>query len=168
MSESFDLPVSSADSDSEHDFVADRLPLDARSLDGLDSDLEVDYQRISSEWFAATGGHVGADEESLDMARLSLADGSLAGEDQRKKKVPFFDVAYNYVTAFDMDALAIKAGLRIPTAPERAAHDDTSSPVGSAEDAEDEEEEDVAPPPQEDAQPTPTKRGWGFGLFGRR
>lgn len=171
LSESFDLPTSSADDDeTEHDFVADRLPLDASSFDALDADLEADYQRISREWFAATGGRVGADEEEgLDIARLSLADGGHPrATSEKKKKVPFFDVAYNYVTAFDMDALAVKAGLLIPTEPGV----NSSQTVAQAASEEDEEEEqDASSPPQqlqEEQQPTPTKRGWGFSLFGRK
>ena len=153
LSESFDLPTSTAEDETGHDFVADRLPLDASSFDALDADLEADYQRISREWFAATGGQVGADEEGLDIARLSLAEGRpRAATSEMKKKVPFFDVAYNYVTAFDMDALAVKAGLLIPTEPV----------VDSSQQAVSQGQQD------EEAQPTPTKRGWGFSLFGRK
>lgn len=169
LSESFDLPTSSADDDeTEHDFVADRLPLDASSFDALDTDLEADYQRISREWFAATGGQVGADEEGLDIARLSLAEGRpRAVTSEKKKKVPFFDVAYNYVTAFDMDALAVKAGLLIPTEP---VVDSSQQAVSQGQQDEEEEEEDTSSPQkqQEQEQPTPTKRGWGFSLFGRK
>lgn len=171
MSESFDLPTSSADDDdeTEHDFVADRLPLDASSFDALDADLEADYQHISRDWFAATGGQVGADEEGLDIARLSLAEGRpRAVTSEKKKKVPFFDVAYNYVTAFDMEALAVKAGLLIPTEPGVNSSQTVAQAAGEEDE---EEEEDAASPPQqqqEEQQPTPTKRGWGFSLFGRK
>ncbi|TKA52104.1 hypothetical protein B0A53_04764 [Rhodotorula sp. CCFEE 5036] len=173
LSESFDLPTSSADDDeTEHDFVADRLPLDASSFDALDADLEADYQRISREWFAATGGRVGADEEEgLDIARLSLADGGrprAVTSAEKKRKVPFFDVAYNYVTAFDMDALAVKAGLLIPTEPGVNSSQTVAQAAGEEDE---EEEEDASSPPQqqqEEQQPTPTKRGWGFSLFGRK
>jgi hypothetical protein len=34
---------------------------------------------------------------------------------EKKKKVPFFDVAYNYVTAFDMEALAVFVGADLST-----------------------------------------------------
>ncbi|GAA5991718.1 hypothetical protein JCM10908_001108 [Rhodotorula pacifica] len=166
LSESFDLPTSAADDETEHDFVADRLPLDPPSLDALDSDLDADYQRISRDWFTATGGQVGADEEGLDIARLSLAEGSHQAP-APSKKVPFFDVAYNYVTEFDMNALAVKAGLRIPTAPTPSAPIATSS-AKTAQVAEPAQDDATAPAALEEEQPTPTKRGWGFGLFGRR
>lgn len=169
FSESFDLPTSAAESDSDQDYIADRLPLDSASFDSLDAELDSDHRAISQDWFAETGGRVGTSEEQLDFSRLSLSGDAAppaATSASAKQKVPFFDVAYNYVTAFDMDAIAEKAGLRIPTAVPPTAS--AAAPASVAAPAVTVEETPAAEAPQQEQEATPTKRGWGFGLFGRR
>ncbi|BGO93770.1 hypothetical protein NBRC10512_004559 [Rhodotorula toruloides] len=160
LSSAFDTPDDGGERD--HDFIADQLPLDDASFDALDRELEADYDRISKEWFEATGGKVGenADEEddvAAGVRDLSLADGK---KEKKKAKVPFYDVAFNYVTAFDLDAMAIKAGLVAAPADAPA----TTAPAH----AQVTEEAKAAVGTKEEEEPQPAKRGWGFGLFGRR
>ncbi|GAA5981072.1 hypothetical protein JCM11641_001445 [Rhodosporidiobolus odoratus] len=153
--------VESEEAETQHDFVEDVLPLSPSSsfnaaLDVLDTTLEADYENLSRRWFAATGGAVeNADLPSMEDLSISP---SVAASDpakgKQKKGPPFYDVAYNYVTAFDLDAIAVKAGLR--AAPQ---DEETKMQV---------EHEEARKKPQEQAQQeTPKKRGWGFGLFGR-
>lgn len=158
LSSAFGTPDDEEERD--HDFVVDQLPLDDASFDALDRQLEVD--RIAKEWFEATGGKVGETEDEEDDVAAGVRDLSLAGgaKDQQKKKakVPFYDVAFNYVTAFDLDAMAVKAGL--VAAPAETAATPASAQV--------KEEAKAAPGTKEEEDPQPAKRGWGFGLFGRR
>lgn len=158
LSSAFGIP--DEDEQRDHDFIADQLPLDDASFDALDRELEADYDRISKEWSEATGGKVGegADEEddvAAGVRDLSLAEGAKDKQKKRKAKVPFYDVAFNYITAFDLDAIAVKAGL--VAAPDQAE----TAPSAQAE------QEDKAVQ-EEEQELQPAKRGWGFGLFGRR
>lgn len=127
----------------EHDFVGHLLPLTSADFDELDRSLEADYLRISKEWYAFSGGRVG----DLDaMEDLNLEETTAP----KSKKPDFYDVAFNYVAGFDMEAIARRAGLRGDEVVE----------------SESESEEEEAPVVQE---PTPTKKsGWGFGLFGSK
>ncbi|GAA6024403.1 hypothetical protein JCM11491_003540 [Sporobolomyces phaffii] len=142
----------------ELDFVYDLLPLDQNAYDAIDRQLEGDYDRLGKEWFEATGGDVedrGDDADELPVEGLSLAESSAAAA--TKTRAPaFYDVAYNYVVAFDLEAIAKKAGLR----PE----DDAGEPEPMQVEEASEPEKKV----EEEQQSTPSKRGWGFGLFGRR
>ncbi|BGP02174.1 signal recognition particle subunit SRP68 [Rhodotorula toruloides] len=150
------------DEERDHDFIVDQLPLDDESFDALDRELEADYDRISKEWFEATGGKVGENADEEDDVAAGVRDLSLAGsakdKQKRKAKVPFYDVAFNYVTAFDLDAMAVKAGL--VAAPAEAAA--TTAPAQVKDEAK------AAVGAKEEEEPQPAKRGWGFGLFGRR
>lgn len=184
--------------DDEPDFVGDLLPLTPADMDALDRELESDYTTISKAWYAATGGHVGDEDEDvvepddLPVEALSLAAGGKKGMDQNKnknksqkktKKPAFYDVAFNYVAGFDMDAIARRAGLQDAVEAEIQPQVDSVSGTGrkeqgdasamEAEDAgdasdnneEEDEDEDEEPVVQE----APKKSGgWGFGLFGRR
>ncbi|GAA5953866.1 hypothetical protein JCM21900_005495 [Sporobolomyces salmonicolor] len=146
------LDLSDSSSDGSHDFVADLLPLDEGSFDKLERSLEADHERISREWFDATGGKLDVADD-LAVEDLSLSDSKAHDQGKsRSKKPAFYDVAYNYVVAFDMEAIARKAGLGAPE---------------EAEEAEDQpmHEEKVE---EKEQQETPSNRGWGFGLFGRR
>ncbi|CEQ40675.1 SPOSA6832_02336 [Sporobolomyces salmonicolor] len=146
------LDLSDSSSDGSHDFVADLLPLDEGSFDKLERSLEADHERISREWFEATGGKLDVADD-LAVEDLSLSDSKARDQGKsRSKKPAFYDVAYNYVVAFDMEAIARKAGLGAPD---------------EAEEAEDQpmHEEKVE---EKEQQETPSNRGWGFGLFGRR
>lgn len=85
-------------------------------------------------------------------------DGTAAKEDVKEKrkgkKPPFYDVAFNYVTAFDLDAIAVQAGLM--DAPEEAMEvEEEVKPVQKEVEAKKGEEEKPA---------TPSKSRW-FGLF---
>ncbi|GAA5842003.1 hypothetical protein JCM9279_002753 [Rhodotorula babjevae] len=161
------------DGDEDEDLVAPVLALDEGSFAALEQALEADERRLAREWFDAAGGRVpgaeGADgddeDDELDLGELSLAEGDKAQQQQRPK-VPFYDVAFNYVTAFDMDAIAARAGLggAGAGAAVRAGETAAAAPTQAApaDDDDDEEEEEV-----EQQQEKPAKRGWGFGLFGR-
>ncbi|POY72351.1 hypothetical protein BMF94_4653 [Rhodotorula taiwanensis] len=164
---SADVQDSVEDSAADHDYVADRLPLDSPSLDSLDAELEADYQKVSQEWFAATGGKVEGRQDDLDLSKLSLSADVSRTSKTTIPKVPFFDVAYNYVTAFDMDAIAEKAGLRIPTQAAAAEVPTAATITDEAQPVKQEVVEEQSMNGEQEAQPTPTKRGWGFGLFGR-
>lgn len=164
---SADVQDSVEDSAADHDYVADRLPLDSSSLDSLDAELEADYQKVSQEWFAATGGKVEGRQDDLDLSKLSLSADVSRTSKTTIPKMPFFDVAYNYVTAFDMDAIAEKAGLRIPTQAAAAEVPTAATTADEAQPVKQEVVEEQSMNGEQEAQPTPTKRGWGFGLFGR-
>ncbi|GAA5873588.1 hypothetical protein JCM8547_005624 [Rhodosporidiobolus lusitaniae] len=152
--------IEDGDDSSSHDFIADVLPLLPPSTSSpsaastgpfadLDRELEADYAAISKAWFDATGGNVG--DGMPEVADLSLADAGKEGK-KKGKKPAFYDVAYNYVTAFDMEALAVQAGLRAPPEEDKVMEVQVE-----------EKEEPVV-----EQQATPSKsRGWGFGLFGR-
>ena len=175
--------------DDEPDFVGDLLPLDTSDLDALDRELESDYVTISKAWYAATGGQVGEQDkdevvepEDLPVDELSLAAGGskkTAGKDSKKKvkskKPAFYDVAFNYVAGFDLDAIARKAGLQGAVAedePVKAANAKSqSAPAAMEVEEEEEEEQEESDEEEEEAVPVqeaPKKGGWGFGLFGRR
>ncbi|GAA5926239.1 uncharacterized protein JCM15063_000223 [Sporobolomyces koalae] len=140
----------------DQDHVFDSLPLDESSFDALDRQLEAEHDQIGRDWFDATGGKVEAgQQDAIPLAELSLSDKKSSQTSQQPK---FYDIAYSYVVAFDMDAIAQKAGLRS----EHVEQTDATDVVASVSDAAIEETE-----PQEQ-QSTPSKRGWGFGLFGRR
>ena len=64
---------------------------------------------MSTLWGATAGARPTGDEpEDLPLAELDLA-----GVQRRvAKKAPFYDVAFSYVVAFDLEAIARKAGLR--------------------------------------------------------
>jgi len=151
LSLSPDLDLS-PEEDTEHDFVYDLLPLDQASYDRIDQQLEVDHEQFGKDWFEATGGKVeGGDEvDELPVQELSLSE----AKSKSSKQPAFYDVAYNYVVAFDMEAIAKKAGLRKEEGGEEAKK------VQVEQTSEGEK--------KEDEQSTPSKRGWGFGFFGRR
>jgi len=114
--------------------------------------LEADYERLGKEWFEATGGNV---EEGEEADNLTVDELTLTEKGKGKSKKPaFYDVAYNYVVAFDMEAIAKKAGLR---------GGEEAETMEVEEDSKVEEKK-----AEEEQQSTPSKRGWGFGLFGRR
>lgn len=75
---------------------------------------------------------------------------------KKEKKLAFYDVAFNYVAGFDIDAIARKAGL----APELVQV--VVPVVDEQEDEEDDDEE------MEVKEEVVEKKGWGFGLFGRK
>ncbi|KAI5474494.1 signal recognition particle subunit SRP68, partial [Pseudohyphozyma bogoriensis] len=127
------------------DFVGDLLALSASEFDQLDKDLAADSERAGHDWYAATGGKVDVEPEDLEVEGMDLEGG------KKVKKEAFYDIAYSYVAAFDIDAIARKAGLAPELAP--VVQEDVKMAV--------EEEVEV------EQQSTP-KKGWGFGLFGRR
>ncbi|GAA5961477.1 hypothetical protein JCM3765_003596 [Sporobolomyces pararoseus] len=140
----------------EHDFIYDLLPLDQASYDSIDRQLEADYEQIGKDWFEATGGKVegGDDVDDLPVEDLSLAEKG-KGKEKANKQPAFYDVAYNYVVAFDMEAIAKKAGLRKGEEEvETVAQSEKMQIEGSNSEK------------TEEAQSTPKKRGWGFGFFG--
>ncbi|GAA5824905.1 hypothetical protein JCM5353_002925 [Sporobolomyces roseus] len=152
LSLSSELDLAPEEGEGEHDFIFDLLPLDQASFDTLDRELEADYERLGKEWFEATGGNV---EEGEEADNLTVDELSLTEKGKGKSKKPaFYDVAYNYVVAFDMEAIAKKAGLR------------GGEEAGTMEVEEDSKVEEKKA--EEEQQSTPSKRGWGFGLFGRR
>lgn len=110
--------------------------------------------QLGKDWYDATGGKV---EEDDEVDELPVEDLSLSEQSKGKGKAqpPFYDVAYNYVVAFDMEAIAKKAGLRNDQEePEAKMH------VEEVDERKREEE-------MKQQQSTPSKRGWGFGFFGR-
>lgn len=139
---------------SDVDFVGHLLPLASADFDELDRQLDADYLKISKEWYASTGGKVGEDlePEDLPVEDLSLRASAPGKGKSKSKKPAFYDVAFNYVAGFDMEAIARKAGLR-------------GDVVEEEQEAESEEDE---PMQAEEEKPTPVKSGWGFGLFGRK
>lgn len=103
--------------------------------------------------------------EEIGMEGLSLQDekalevvGSGAGTEggKKSKKPIFYDVAFNYVVSFDLDAIARKAGL--------AAEEVKDVEMVDREEADEEEEEEEE---EEKKEVVGAKKGWGFGLFGR-
>jgi len=159
----------------EEDLVVPVLALDEQSFAALEQALEGDERRLAREWFDAAGGRVSGaegeedEDEELDLAELSLADGEKAQQQQQQQaappKVPFYDVAFNYVTAFDMDAIAARAGLGGAGAGAAVRAGESSAPASTKAAAADEESDDEEEVEQQ--QEKPAKRGWGFGLFGR-
>ena len=138
------------------DFAGELLPLTPAAFVALDVHLATDYDRFTKCWGEATGGRVDRDPENLSLAELNL-DGS-RGTKAAAKKQPFYDVAFSYVVAFDMEAIARKAGLRGEVKPDVV---EQVVPKMEVDDEEESGEED------EDAKPA-EKKGWGFGLFGRK
>ncbi|GAA6063103.1 hypothetical protein JCM10212_003301 [Sporobolomyces blumeae] len=162
LSSELDLDDDEDDSGRDPDFIADLLPLVPSAFDETDRQLEADHVCVSKEWFEATGGEpndVGDDAaDRLRVDALSLDPSSSSSS--KSKKPAFYDVAYNYVVAFDMEAIAKKAGLRGDVEEdveevEEEAQSEEASPV-------------VEDKGEEEQQSTPSKRGWGFGFFGRR
>ncbi|TNY23241.1 hypothetical protein DMC30DRAFT_414283 [Rhodotorula diobovata] len=163
--ESLHSPPSSddadADDDEAEDLVAPVLPLDEHAFAALEAQLGAHERRLAREWFDAAGGRVPGSEE-LGLEGLSL-DGAEEEEEEEKAKaprVPFYDVAFNYATAFDMEGIAARAGLAGAAAAAPAGQ--VEQPVEAREGEEEQEEE------EEEQAEKPAKRGWGFGLFGRR
>ncbi|GAA6013571.1 hypothetical protein JCM10207_004778 [Rhodosporidiobolus poonsookiae] len=154
-------PSSPSDEDepeSETDFVAHVLPLSSPApFDSLDTALAAQYDALSRAWLDANGGRVGADALEEGMEGLELEGPKK--EKVKGRKPAFYDVAFSYVTAFDMDAIARKAGLREGEEEEEEEEEEQEEQVEEKEEA----------PKQAAQEDTPTKsRGWGFGLFGRR
>lgn len=87
--------------------------------------------------------------EDLPVEQLSLAN---AGVEKKGKKPAFYDVAFNYVAAFDLEAIARRAAGEVVEVQE------------VQEDVEMEEEEEFV----EAVKPATPAKGWGFGLFGRK
>jgi len=145
---------------SDPDFVGHLLPLASADFDELDRELVADYLKTSKEWYAATGGKVGdLEPEDLPVEDLTLRPSAAAGgastsaSKSKSKKPAFYDVAFNYVAGFDMEAIARKAGLRGEVVEEEEAEEDS---------------EDERMPAASEEKPAPAKGGWGFGLFGRK
>ncbi|KAL8293159.1 hypothetical protein RQP46_000853 [Phenoliferia psychrophenolica] len=159
-----DLPSASdsPDDDEAPDFAGELLPLSPAAFDALDAALGADYDRFSKRWCEASGGQVGASEpEDLPLAELNL-DGVLGKKSA--KKAAFYDVAFSYVVAFDLEAIARKAGLRGDVVEEEektVAVKEKVQKKMQVEEESDAEEEEEEKPAQE-------KKGWGFGLFGRK
>jgi signal recognition particle subunit SRP68 len=135
------LPLSPESYPLEVDYIEGSLPLDEAALDAFDLALEGDYTEVSQEWTRETGG-VGV--EDVSMEGLSL-EGEKGG-----KKTKFYDVAFSYVGAFDLEAISRRA-------------------AGEVDQAVDEEEEqDEGEEEQEEVQEVVAKgKRWGFGLFGK-
>lgn len=141
---------------SDPDFVGHLLPLTSADFDELDRELDADYLKTSKEWYAATGGKVGdLEPEDLPVEDLTLrpSAGGASSSASNRKKPAFYDVAFNYVAGFDMEAIARKAGLRGDVVEEEAEVDSEEEPMAAA-------------PTEEKA--APAKGGWGFGLFRRK
>lgn len=139
------------------DFAADLLPLSPSTYSSLDTALDLDYAQASKGWFDLTGGvvlpTVGDEPEDLPLAELDL-DGVAGISKGKGKKEEFYDVAFSYVVAFDLEAIARKAGLR-----------------GVVESREEEGGMEVEEGGEEGEKPevkVEGKKGWGFGLFGRK
>ncbi|KAM0790647.1 hypothetical protein ACM66B_004507 [Microbotryomycetes sp. NB124-2] len=154
------------------DFADDLLPLSDASFDKLDEQLESDNVSLSRGWFSATGGRVGNNLEPEDLAvdELEIAPGP-STKPKTKKKPAFYDVAFNYVAAFDMEAIARRAGLKAGAVADEdedefheAAEDDEQAMDAEEEEYHSQEEEEE----EQQQEQQPAKRGWGFGLFGRR
>ncbi|GAA5825291.1 hypothetical protein JCM3770_000901 [Rhodotorula araucariae] len=162
----------------EGDLVAPALPLVEAAFAALERALAADEARLAREWFdasggaAAAGGELSVDGLSLDTdPAKSEGEGEGEGEERREPKVPFYDVAFNYVAAFDMDAIAARAGLGGgPTTmtTTSAGAPDAMDEVARAVAAEGEGEGAAAGAHGDETLDKPAKRGWGFGLFGRR
>ncbi|KAK4704893.1 signal recognition particle subunit SRP68, partial [Phenoliferia sp. Uapishka_3] len=159
LASSLDLENSANDFE-EPDFAGELLPLETPSFDALDASLFADYDLFSKRWCEVSGANVNAAEpEDLSLAELNL-DG-LVNTVRKTKKPEFYDVAYSYVVAFDMEALARKAGLR-------------GAMVEEVEDIKKVEVEPTAnnkmavDKAEEEEKPQQEKKGWGFGLFGRK
>ncbi|SCV71437.1 BQ2448_3025 [Microbotryum intermedium] len=156
----------------EIDFIADSLPLHESDFTALDSSLNHDYDRFAKDWFNATGGRI-HDPEDLPVAAMSL-EASSGGASKmskkrkipKKKKTPFYDVAFNYVTAYDMDEIARRAGLLGPV------EEEVTSPAADTMDEDEDEDEELDEEEEEKEKEKPVevkKSGWSFGnLFGRR
>lgn len=150
--------MSLADTDEDYpgepDFVGDLLVLSQPSLDELDTELDQDAAVAAKDWHTATGGRVGLDD---DLEDLTLAD---ADGKKGARKIPFYDVAFNYVAAFDLDAIGRRARGEEDEAMEEDEQDEQDA-------AEDEEDEPAREGKGEEPKQEP-KKGWGFGLFGRK
>lgn len=146
----------------EPDFIGDLISLTSTEFDALDAQLEADYIKTSKEWYAATGGNVGEDVEPED---LPIADLSLVGgaKEKKSKKPDFYDIAFNYVAAFDLEGIAKKAGLR------GEVEEEVEVQKGGAKVESEEEEDDERMAEEQQTTSEPAKKsGWGFGLFGRK
>ncbi|KAM0753415.1 hypothetical protein T439DRAFT_322324 [Meredithblackwellia eburnea MCA 4105] len=137
----------------KEDFSSHLLPLDEDAFASLAADLEKDYEEISRAWFEATGGVLENEADLPPISSLSLEDVQKREKERRPK---FYDIAYSYVVAFDMDKIARKAGLKAGEVEEKEMEVDQGD-----EESEEEQEEQVQPQEQK-------RGGWGFGLFGRK
>ncbi|KAK4056954.1 signal recognition particle subunit srp68 [Microbotryomycetes sp. JL221] len=164
------------------DFADDLLTLNSDMFDPLDHQLEQDYQNFGKAWYNATGGKVGKDVEPEDLPvdDLGLDDARVQRDDNKNnktKKTPaFYDVAFNYIAAFDMEAIARRAGMKPSQRSAEDEEDDEFHEAGQEDDDTHNESGDEAMHDAEDGQDSeeeeeqqqPAKKGWGFGLFGRR
>lgn len=115
----------------------------------MDLQLHAAEDKIAKAWFNATGGVVPELGEDLGVGELTLDD------EKKTTKMPFYDVAFNYVGGIDLEAIARKAGLRGEIVDEEVAAVETK--------------DDVAMAAAEEPKVVVEKgKGWGFGLFGRR
>lgn len=155
QSQSFAQSISMEDEfpEDDPDFIGDILKLSQAEFTSLDSDLTQDYDDFSNAWFVATGGKVGVDDLEVDALELNEGEGKA----KEKKGPAFYDVAFNYIAAIDMEKIAVKAGLRGDVNEKEEVEEDDED-----EEMESEEEEEVPVKVT-----TPAKKGWGFGLFGR-
>lgn len=112
----------------------------------LEEELSELEERFKKAWSASMGASIEA-VEGMGMEGLQL------GEQQKEEpKIKVYDVAFSFVTAFDLEGIA------------RAA----AGEVREVEDVAMQVEEDEAPVEQEEIKvETPSKKGWGFGLFSR-
>ncbi|GAA6005102.1 uncharacterized protein JCM10292_005567 [Rhodotorula paludigena] len=164
LAEAFAPSASDEHDDGEEDLVDPVLPLEEHTFAALEAELDADEKQVGDAWFDTTGGEPAA-SSSVDVGALSLDEPEQGQEEKKKeRKVPFYDVAYNYVAAFDLDAIAARAGLASSdSANAVAAATAAAGAAGEAMQQDDEAEEE-----EEKEEPQPAKRGWGFGLFGRR
>ena len=87
--------------------------------------------------------------EDLSIDSLNL-DGSTSTIAKKEKKLPFYDIAFSSIVAFDIEAIARLSGLRGEIVQEKGKQD---------------VEMGVEEIPVVKAAPA---KGWGFGLFGRK
>lgn len=132
----------------ESDLLPAAVPLAGAAIDALDAALAADEQRLALEWHAAAGGNPDVAEE---LGGLSLEEEGLR---TRAGGVAFYDVAFNYVAAFDVEAIARRA---------RGEVEGEAEEEGEVEEEQEEEDE-----PAKGEEEAPKKSGWGFGLFGRK
>jgi len=91
------------------------------------------------------------------LAELTLDAG--AGEEGKGAGVAFYDVAFNYVAAFDVDAIARRA---------RGEAEDEDRNEGEDEAEDDDVDDAPEEPAKGEGEAAKKAGGWGFGLFGRK
>ena len=131
-----------------YDFSRDLLALSDKQINALDTDFLADESTTSREWSLQRAAQIEQnDVEDLPIDELNL-DGTTTTT-KKEKKLPFYDIAFSSIVAFDIEAIARMAGLRGEIAKEV------------------QKEEEVKMEIVEEKVPDKAK-GWGFGLFGRK